>query len=303
MFGHGYVDLAVSRTTDPNGTWDLYFWAYTDRVPVDPSIGTSTDKLAISSNLSSMTQGEAALGGTCGDPASLTPFGGDLRVASWADAVAHKNSNPARTEFAALLTDSTPRRDPGHSSLAPKPCLKPDAVRRGPGRYERYDTRPGAQRCDRDRLLRTADQDSRRAGHRQLGPDKGLDRGRVRGSVPAHQPGSPATIVNAVDGYAQDALWQAGKLTWATTYPCTPSGDASQRDCVRVTEVDTSLATQVVNPTETQDVVLARNGFDSYQPGIGLSGDGTLDVVYTQSNAAAPTTRRRGSTSEPADPA
>jgi len=103
-----------------------------------------------------------------------------------------------------------------------------------------------------------------------------------------HQPGSPATIVNAVDGNPQDALWQAGRLTWTITYPCTPNLDSSQRDCVRVTQLDTSLATQVTPPTETQDFLLARKSFDSYEPGIGISGDGTLDVVYSQSNSAAP---------------
>jgi hypothetical protein len=90
--------------------------------------------------------------------------------------------------------------------------------------------------------------------------------------------------VNAVDGFAQDALWQSGKLSWATTYPCTPSGDSSTRDCVRVTQVTTPSAT--VEPAASQDFLIGRNGFDSYLPGIGVSGDGTLEVVYSQSNTA-----------------
>ncbi len=72
-FGHGYLDLAVSRTTDPRGAWDVYFWFFDDLVPVTPSIGTSTDKLALSSTLYEMSQAGGGGGNACADPASLTP--------------------------------------------------------------------------------------------------------------------------------------------------------------------------------------------------------------------------------------
>ncbi len=98
------------------------------------------------------------------------------------------------------------------------------------------------------------------------------------------QPGAPATIADATSGDPTDAVWQAGKLTWATTYPCTPSGDSSVRDCVRVSQVSTPSAT--AEPTAGQDFLIGLSGFDSYAPGIGLSLDGTLEVVYSQSNAS-----------------
>ncbi|MGH2465329.1 MAG: hypothetical protein ACRDGI_07705, partial [Candidatus Limnocylindrales bacterium] len=125
-----------------------------------------------------------------------------------------------------------------------------------------------------------------------------------------HQPGSPATIVNAANGDAESAVWQASKLSWATTYPCTPTGDSSQRDCVRVTQLDTTSASQVTPPVQVQDFLLAKNGFDSYVPGIGVSADGTLDIVYAQSSstganfpASVQQYQRAVSHGAPADPA
>jgi hypothetical protein len=283
-FGHGYVDLAVSRTTDPNGIWDLYVWAYVDLVPEDPSLGTSTDKLAISSNLSAMTQGEGGPGdGACAESA-LTPYAGDILVSSWADALARKTHTLPTTELAA---------GPPVAVFGVRAALQAPAVSSTlfvVGRQQVIDSKLG--RLPDDVVVTTFVGLPTKGPGVSVGGDWDMT---AAGSVgpfvdpPApHQPGSPATIVNAVDGSAQDALWQAGKLTWATTYPCTPSGDASARDCVRVTQLDTSLATVVTPPTETQDFVLARKNFDSYEPGIGISGDGTLDVVYSQSNSTAP---------------
>jgi len=99
-----------------------------------------------------------------------------------------------------------------------------------------------------------------------------------------HQPGSPATL-GGISGSPQSAVWQTGQLSWATTYPCTPTGDSSSRDCVRVSQLATAGA--FTQPVVVQDFLLAQNGFDSYLPGIAQSGDGTLDIVYTQSNTGA----------------
>ena len=100
-FGHGYIDLAVSRTSDPTGTWDLFFWGYEDQLPSDPSIGTSTDKLAVSDNLSTMAHGDGgANDGSCAN--ATTIFGGDLLIANWADVVTHNASTLLSSEFVAI---------------------------------------------------------------------------------------------------------------------------------------------------------------------------------------------------------
>ncbi len=277
-----------SRGRHPNGTWDLYFWAYTDALPVDPSIGTSTDKLAISSNLSVMTQVGGGLGGSaCGDLSSLTAYGGDLLVASWADAVGHKSSSLPVSEFAAPLNDTANGGVLGTRAALQEPATSPTLYVVGRA------ATPGSAsgQVAKDVIVTAFSGIPTKTAHVLVTGSWNLSKDSIVAQFgdPAapHQPGSPATIVNAVDGYPQDALWQAGKLTWATTYPCTPGGDSTQRDCVRVSEVDTSLATVSVDPTATQDVLVARNGYDSYLPGIGLSGDGTLELVYSQSNTGA----------------
>ena len=288
VFGHGYVDLAVSRTTDPNGFWDIYFWAYDDLIPQDPSIGSSTDKLAVSSNLSTMTHGDGGVGdGSCGSLPSLTPYGGDLLVASWADAVAHKASNLLVTEFAAPLADAVHGGILGLRAALQAPAASPTLY--VVGRAVTSGTTPG--QAPNDVIvtafsgLPTKTANVLVTGNWNLTADSVV--APFADPSPPHQPGSPATIVSGVDGFAQDALWQAGKLTWATTYPCKPGGDATTRDCVRLTQVDLSLASPSVDPTETQDALLARNGFDTYLPGIGISGDSTLEIVYSQSGTGA----------------
>ena len=96
------------------------------------------------------------------------------------------------------------------------------------------------------------------------------------------QPGSPATIADAVDSRPTDALWQAGHLWFVATAPCVPTGDTTTRDCVRVTEVNTTAS-----PSARQDFVLGDVGADDFMGGIGLSTTGTLYVVYSQSSSGA----------------
>lgn len=304
LFGHGFADLAVSRTSDPNGAWDLYYWGYTDQVPADPSIGTSTDKLAISSNLSAMTHGDGGLSdGSCANPSSLTALGGDALVVSWADAVAHKTHTPLADEYFSDLTDTSLGGVLGLRAALQEPATSPTLYL--VGRAETAGSVSG--QLPQDVIVTALSGIPAAPTQVFVSGSWNLTKDSIVapfGDPPApHQPGSPATIVNAVDGYPQDALWQAGKLTWATTYPCTPGGDSSARDCVRVTQVDTSLASVSVDPTEAQDVTVARNGFDTYQPGLGISGDGTLELVYSQSSLGSDYPSSWQQYQRPADPA
>jgi hypothetical protein len=286
LFGHGFLDVAVSRTTDPRGTWDVYFWEFDDVVPALPSIGTSTDKLALTSTLYEMSQSGGGSGAACADPASLTPnlVGADVMVANWADAVANTATTLQATEFLAGSTDL--------STLAPtavgaRAALQEPATSATLFMVSRSVAIDTPNNIAVDDVLATT----------FTGTTSGTSTVTLAGSwtltgdgivapfadpAAPHQPGSPATIVNATSGDPPDAIWQAGKLTWPTTYPCTPSGDSSVRDCVRISQVATPSAT--AEPTAVQDFLIGLTGFDSYSPGVGLSSDGTLNVVYSQSN-------------------
>ena len=99
---------------------------------------------------------------------------------------------------------------------------------------------------------------------------------------PPNQPG-PNTIANAVDERPTDAIWQNNRLSFVSTYPCTPTGDSTERDCVRISQLNTSTAT----PTLRQDFLIAENGKDSYMGGVGMAGNGTLHAVWSRSSATA----------------
>ncbi len=287
-FGHGYIDLAVSETTDPTGTWDLYFWGYNDLVPDNLSIGTSTDKLAITSELGLMAQPGGVSGADCGDAASLTSYGGDIVVANWADAVANKFSTLPSSEFTAHDSVSDGPAAVGVRAALQEPASSATlyvlarSVINDPGNNIQVND------VEVTTLVGTTTRTTTVgvAGSWTLTGD-GVVAPFVTPAPPApHQPGSPATIANAGGIDAQDALWQANKLTWTTTYPCIPAGDGSTRDCVRVSQVTTPAAA-TGEPAASQDFVIGRNGFDSYLPGIGLAGDGTLEIVYSQSSSSA----------------
>jgi hypothetical protein len=273
-FGHGYIDLAVSETSDPSGTWDLYFWGYSDQIPGDPSIGTSTDKLAVSDDLAAMTHGDGGAGdGSCA--AGTTSFGGDLLIANWADVVAHNASTLLSSEFLA----ADPFLAFGLRAALQTPATDPTLY---------VIARSAEAATNNDVIVSTfTGTTSKTVGVTSADSWDLTSGGQLAGFAdpgPPHQPGSPATLAG-VSGSPQGAVWQTGQLSWATTYPCTPSGDSSSRDCVRVSQLATAGA--FTQPVVAQDFLLARNGFDSYLPGIAQGGDGTLDIAYTQSNTGA----------------
>ena len=76
-------------------------------------------------------------------------------------------------------------------------------------------------------------------------------------------------------------------MTFVSTYPCTPTGDSTMRDCVRVSQLDTTNVSSIVSPTLRQDFLIAENGKDSYMGGVGMAGNGTLHVVWSRSSATA----------------
>ncbi|HEX7473356.1 MAG TPA: hypothetical protein VF323_09755, partial [Candidatus Limnocylindrales bacterium] len=90
----------------------------------------------------------------------------------------------------------------------------------------------------------------------------------------------PDTIDTAVDLRMTDAIWQANRLVVVATYPC----GTGPRDCIRVTELNTTSASDLVDPLLTQDFLINESGKDLFMGGVGLSGDGTLHVGWTRSS-------------------
>ena len=105
------------------------------------------------------------------------------------------------------------------------------------------------------------------------------------GDPPApQQPGDPPTIANAVDGRPTDAIWKDNRLAFVSTVPCDPpGGTAEHRDCVRVSELNTTNAT----PSVIQSFLVGEDAADLYMGGIGYALNDDLHVVYTRSSEAA----------------
>ena len=72
----GYIDFIVSRTADPTGIWDLFYWGFLGQLPDFPSAGTSTDKVGFTGNLFTL-----APNATC--DAALDYAGSAVVVLDW----------------------------------------------------------------------------------------------------------------------------------------------------------------------------------------------------------------------------
>ena len=260
-FGTGYIDFAVSRTSDPTGIWDSYYRQQPDYLLDFPAVGTSTDKVGIAFN-----QYHMAAGASCVENATPAGIPGGRMIMDWTDltngsgvVVAYDGLDGFSPRFAV--------QSPATSSRLHLIMEMPDLG----VAYLSYvgsvvGSTLGTERSD---LLTTA--------------------GVVAAFVeppPPNQPG-PDIVTTAIDSRPTDAIWQNDRLVFVSTQACTPTGDSTIRDCVRVTELSTTAVSATVKPTLKQDFLIAENGVDSWMGGIGLSGNGALHVVWTRSSTAA----------------
>ncbi len=168
---------------------------------------------------------------------------------------------------------------------------------------------PHASRSRRRRRARRSTRSSARRRRRRAWTSSPDDQGSVVAGTTAHldatwdltadsllaadsgpAPADPARArtrsTQAIDFRATDAIWQGDRLVFVATYPCMPVGDSTTRDCVRVTELDTTGVSPTVEPTVTQDFLIGESGKDLFMGGVGLAGDGTLHVGWTRSSSS-----------------
>ena len=91
------------------------------------------------------------------------------------------------------------------------------------------------------------------------------------------------TITNAVDERPTDAVWQNGQMWWVSTYPWSYDGGATFNDVVVLWNVTTTASGSPVSPTA--QAIAPGDGFDTFMGGIGMSRDGSLFTVYSQSSS------------------
>ncbi len=261
-FGHGYIDVMISNTSDPTGSWSGFFVYFNDFLPDYPALGTSSDKVALTANIFAFVGG----GGNCA--ANLGFAGTDTLVLDW-------------TAILNITTLPTAEYATGADYFTPRVAVQTPATS-APLRLVIQKLVSGSL----DVAYRTITGLVGPSGTGTAATEVDLTAANViqdfLDPIPPRQPSGsfPSTMI---DSRPTDAVWQNNLLTFVSTQACTPTGDSAARDCVRVSQLNTSTAT----PTLAQDFLVAQNGADSYMGGVGMSANGGLFVVWTRSSGTA----------------
>jgi hypothetical protein len=246
-FSMSYLNLAVSETADPTGAWDVYAVHYLNEFPDFPSIASSTDKIVIADDLYISTG---------------TFLGGDLNTFTWSSLLA--GGPVAHNE----CIDSTWAHPRAAQVLSPGSDvhLIMEATSDADQWYFRL---TGAGACTTS-IGNGADISTSLAYPAfTLPPD------------PRQSPGDPLTT--AIDERPTDAIFQNGSLWWVSTVPVSYDSGATFNDAVALWNINVDPTTHVLTAGNSQ-TISGGDGIDSFMGGIGLSGDGTLFSVYSQSS-------------------
>ena len=261
-FGRGFLFFATSDTADPTGFWTATYFFNNDYLMDFSAPGTSSDKFAFASNYFSMDEAGACPGNVFA--------GTDVLAMDWADWLGSDSDFKCAQVLATGTDQFTPRVAVQVPATSPTLRIIIEHTPDGTALDVKYFTVNGSVAANT--TVTSAGVDLTAAG--VIAPFL---------TPPApNQPG-PNTIANAVDERPTDAIWQNNRLSFVSTYPCTPTGDSTERDCVRISQLNTSTAT----PTLRQDFLIAENGKDSYMGGVGMAGNGTLHAVWSRSSATA----------------
>lgn len=258
---HGYIFGALSDSADPvHDGWYGFTLDYGADLPDYPMTGTSTDKVAVSQNEFALTSAATGCVTSTLDNASVT-------IMDWASLLARPS------------TFSIGYFPIGPTSFAWRPALATPAT--SATIHLIGEVSVGTSSSDVGYAQITGDV---AGGTAAISPITDLTTG---GSFAAFtdpgQPVDPGGPIgpSTVDRRPTDAVLNGSILSWVSTYPCTPTGDTTARDCVRVSALDVGSLAPV------QDVLFGTSGADTFMGGIGQSRNGTFHVVYSRSSATA----------------
>lgn len=245
--------IAVSTTTDPTGTFNLYSVSVGTRLPDQPFIGVNDDKFVITVNDYS---------------SSGTTF---LGVQYW---VLNK-SELVNGAFTVHFVTSTP--DTTMFTLRPARHLTSTSIF--------YMITNCLSSCVTDPLSTTSSA--------ELVALSGVPPGTVSVTThtfsisTSTQPPNAAqagtsTLLTTNDNRILSAVWEANTLWFTGGDACTPSGDSSARSCLRLVMVTTSGTGA---PSKMQDFDYSSKGEYLYYPALTLS-QGQLAMVYGRSSSS-----------------
>lgn len=95
------------------------------------------------------------------------------------------------------------------------------------------------------------------------------------------QMGTAVEPASSNDDRLLSAVWQNNMLWTSATDACTPPGDTTIRNCMRLDEVSTSGA----SPSVVQDFDASTPGLDEYYPAVSLDSSGDLFIAFSASSA------------------
>ena len=272
--GTGYIDIAISETADPTGAWSILSAPYPDTVPDYPGLGTSTDKIVVSSNVFPLVATGTGLGCTLDDSDGAF-LGTELDVVGWAQMLGSGNVDISYlTDYLSPVDYGDPNDPNAIEYFTMRPAVQTPAVSstafgvginvaNGNASWFKITGVPSAGTT----TVSIADV-------------AGLD--PFDDAVPA--PAQPSgTIASAVDGRPTDAIWQNNRLAFVSTIGCDPVGGGTElRDCVRISEI--TVAASTTTPAVKQDMLIGETGRDLYMGGIGFSQNSDLHAVWTGSS-------------------
>ena len=271
---YGYLDLLVSDTADPLGSYTLWYWEFQGYLPDFAALGSSSDKLGWGSNVYTIPAGYES--GCMAQPGAAY-YGADMLFFDWSDLLAGGGSNAEIDTVEFFNGDgefSTPRVALQTPASSPALDLILEWTEDGIT-YHPYYVKVVGSVVD---------------GTIEIASEWNLAISGVAAAwgvaKPPVQPG-PDVVTDRIDTRPTDAIAQGSRLLFVSNQECLPDGDAAGRACVRVTELNTSGTDLDTPPSMKQDLLVAEAGRDSYFGGIGLAADGTLHVVWTASSATA----------------
>ena len=261
---HGFIFGAVSDSADPvHDGWYGFTLDYGPDLPDYPMAGTSSDKVVVSAN-------EFALAGSDTGCVTSTLDNASLTVMDWATLLARP------TTFAVGYFPTGP------TTFAWRPALATPATTATVHLVGEVNVGASASDVGYGQITGTV----AGSGTAALAMSPVTDLTAGGSFAPFTDPGQPADPggpigAATVDRRPTDAVLNGTTLSWVSTYPCTPTGDTTARDCVRVSGLD------VGTMSPAQDVLFGTLGADTFMGGIGQSLNGTLHVVYSRSSATA----------------
>jgi len=262
----GRVDLAVSTTSDPTGTWTKYektlvntcgasFRTGNNNIACadQPSIGVSDDKFVITAN-------DYATPCNCGG----CFVGAEYWIIKKSDLLAGvsapnlNESGPFSTQFSVHPVQSLSSTNTQYMVTVGANSTSGLCLDCNPQLISLTGVPPGNVTVQTTPV--------------NISP--------VSAPLGGVQPGTNL-LVATIDSRVQTASWFQGKLWFAMNDGCTPSGDTQPRSCIRLVQIDTTMSP----PRVLQNFDFGSRGQYYFYPALAIDSNSDLELVYGFSNS------------------